>query len=113
LRLGFFKRSLRFFQFYLSEVSSIAQFILDKHFTCYELENLKPQINPKTKLEHQKIILKEYSFRKYNSEDKSMILEKIASSISMDSNPKFIFNECANFFIKNRIIMLAIVRCKN
>jgi hypothetical protein len=48
-----------------------------------------------------------FSFRRYSSLEEKRVLKQIAKSVSIDSNPKYVFNEMANFFIKDKMILPA------
>ena len=106
LQLGFFRAKRRFFNFEFSEVKGDVEYILEKYFHKIKFSGLKRPCNKKTRLNQRSIILDIFKYQ-MSEKFEHEILEKAQRIVSIDSNPKYIFNEIIRFTDKRRIVLPA------
>ena len=76
LQLGYFRASFRFFIFTADKVEKDILYVIEHHFPEAKLSDVSRHFNQKTRLHHQIIIKKLYSYEDISNPIKQILLKK-------------------------------------
>lgn len=103
LQLGYFKAKNLFFTFNLREVEEDVQYILQQYFNNTKID-IERTISKRTRLKHQRLILKLTNYRSCDAEQRQALEAKARQAAMVCSKPVYVFQELMHYLQEQLIV---------